>query len=190
MPASRLKPVWTKLNVVFRRVVTFGRIVLNGRVIQVLEVAGLIIIALQLRQQVFQTRQQVDHARAANVHSLTELMATLNMRLTEPEMAALWEYSDEISSIPDKKERTIKESQYTTLLASHLLFFENVYSQHQAGLLPEHIYKGWDADLQGIVQNQPIEKYWKEWRGAYYENFRNYIDALIGAKPPTASPSP
>ena len=184
MPASRLKPVWTKLNVAFRRVVTFGSAVLNfRRVVQILEVVGLILIALQIRQQ-------AQFTRAANVHSLTELMATLNMRLTEPEMAELWEYSDEISSISDKKERTIKESQYTTLLASHLLFYENVYSQHQAGLLPEHIYNGWDADLQGIVESQPIEKYWDEWRGAYHENFRDYIDALIRAKPPTASPSP
>lgn len=147
----------------------------------------LILIVYQLDQQAHQLEQQAALARAANVHSLAGMMIPLNMKLTETEMADLWENGPIGGSTGDEN-LALREAKYKALLASYLIFYENVYSQYKAGLLPENIYNGWNTDLESVIDGQPIEYYWQDWREGYHGDFRNHVDGLVNAKP-TPSPS-
>ncbi len=146
-------------------------------------VISLIFIASQLQQQ-------AKLQSASNVQSLAELMTSLNLRLTEPHQAALWEFGvDEINKTADPRERAIKESEYLTLLATFLIFYENVYSQYQEGLLKKNIYLGWDRDLELLIRDHPIEKYWDDWKDAYQEDFRKHVDTIVMRKLGAVTPS-
>lgn len=136
----------------------------------------------QLHQQAEALQQQVALTRASNVQSLAEMMIPINMKLTETEMANLWKNGPPADD-------DIMESKYESLLANYLIFYENVYSQYQAGLLPQKIYLGWDADLEGVIMRQPIECYWPDWKDGYHEDFRKHVDELVNTKPKCRRPA-
>src|SRR6185436_12110986 len=108
-------------------------------------VVSLYLIVRQLDQQTLQLDQQLKLSRATNIQSLVDLITPLNLRATENEMAEIWVKGDcGIARVSDEKARDIQREQYVTLVASYMVFYENVHSQYRAGLLDQDIYDGWD----------------------------------------------
>ena len=141
----------------------------------------------QLRQQKLQLAQQVNPSRAANTQTLTNLITPLNLKLTDRQMAELWVKGfDGIEKVADKNERAIQREQYHALVASNMVFYENVYSQYRAGLLDYEIYQGWDRDLADFIQEHKIAKYWDEWKRLYRNDFGQRVDEIIQSQPKVA----
>jgi hypothetical protein len=138
---------------------------------------------LQLIQQTQQFEQQLKLSRAANTQSLVELITPLNLRVTDREMAALWVKGfDGIDKIANAEEREIQSEQYQSLLASNMVFYENVYSQFCAGLLDEEIYKGWDQDLGVFIEAHNIAPRWDAWKKLYRKDFSDRVDEIIACQ--------
>jgi hypothetical protein len=135
---------------------------------------------LQLIQQTQQFDQQLKLSRAANTQSLVDLITPLNLRVTDREMAALWVKGfDGIDKVSNEQERDIQRQQYQSLLASNMVFYENVYSQYRAGLLDEEIYKGWDQDLAIFIEAHRIADRWDPWKKLYRKDFSDHVDQII-----------
>ncbi len=97
-------------------------------------VFSLIVIMLQLHQQ-------TKLSRAANVQSFVNLITPLNLKVTDREIAELWIKGEEgIDQISDKQLQDVQRERYQTLVASYMTFYENIFSQNQAGLLDPEIY--------------------------------------------------
>jgi hypothetical protein len=148
---------------------------------------------LQLAQQTLQLDQQVKLSRAANTQTLVDLITPLNLRVTYREIAELWVKGDDgIDSVVSVKEREIQREQYSTLVASYMVFYENAYSQYRAGLLDEEIYKGWDKDLASFLEEHHIAKHWDEWKDLYRKDFSDHVSQIIATQESThpKQPSP
>jgi hypothetical protein len=139
----------------------------------------------QLRQQKLQLAHQVNLSRAANTQTLTNLITPLNLKLTDRQMAELWiKGFDGIDKVEDKNEQAIQREQYHALVASNMVFYENVYSQYRAGLLDYEIYQGWDRDLADFIQKHKIARYWDEWKRLYRNDFGQRVNEIIQSQPP------
>jgi hypothetical protein len=141
----------------------------------------------QLRQQKLQLAQQVNLSRAANTQTLTSLITPLNLKLTDRQIAELWVKGfDGIDKVADENERAIQREQYHALVASNMVFYENVYSQYRAGLLDPEIYQGWDRDLADFIQKHKIARYWDEWKRLYRNDFAQRVDEIIQSQTPAS----
>ncbi|SRR6266446_8698133 len=137
-------------------------------------VVTLVFIAIQIRQQ-------TNLSRAANVQASVGLITPLNLKLTEPEMAKVWvegRHGWDQHVAPSEEE--IRKEQYENLLVTYLVFYENVFSQNQEGLIDNEIYQGWDKDLEAFIKHQRVKEYWTSERKAKYRpEFRKRVDEII-----------
>ena len=135
---------------------------------------------LQLTQQTQQLNQQVELSRAANTQALANLIIPLNVRVTEPGKAQLWiKGEDGINKVSDTTERAVQTQQYRKLVASYMVFYENVYSQCLAGLLDEEIYNGWDHHLADFSEEHRKDRHWDQWKHLYHKGFSNRVSQII-----------
>lgn len=138
---------------------------------------------------VYQLHQQTKLSRAANVQALVNLVTPLNLKVTDREMTELWLKGEEgIDKVVDAKERDVERERYETLVASYMIFYENVYSQYHKGLLDDDIYKGWDKDLESFIEDHQLEKHWDEWKGSYHKDFSGHVDEIIKAQKSKPTP--
>jgi hypothetical protein len=145
-----------------------------------LEVAAVVI---SLGIIIFQLHQQTKLSRAANAQSLVNLITPLNLKVTEREMAELWVKGEAgIDQLSDKQEQLVQRERYEQLLASYMTFYENVYSQNEAGLLDPQVYSAWDKDLASFIEAQKLKQHWNEWKGSYRKDFSDHVDQIIRAQ--------
>lgn len=134
----------------------------------------------QLQEQTAQLDQQLKLSRAANTQALVDLITPINLKLTEPEMAELWVLGDEgIKKITNPKSRSVKQEQYANLVATHLVFYENVYTQFCHQLLDPEIYDGWDKDLASFIKDRRLEPHWNKSKDLYRSDFREHVDEIL-----------
>lgn len=169
-----IKAIW--------RGITSDRAYRLATVLQLLVVVcSAILIYNQLKQQAMLTR-------AANTQALVNLMSPLNLELARNgELAGLMlrgskGFGKEVT------QEEVDEDRYTTMLASYLIFYENMYSQHEKKLLDDEIYAGWDKDLEAFVDKWSLEKYWDDWKQLYQPSFSEHVTGLVNAKKQSQSP--
>lgn len=153
-------------------------------------IASLIFIAYQLKQQTAQLDQQVKLSAAANVQASVALITPLNLQLTGHDIAKAWLMGEKrLEKHANIGEKEIAMNQYEYLVASNLVFYENVFWQYGKGLLDKEIFQGWDNDLQGFLQSEHIETYWPAWRCSYHQAFRDRVDQLLKTPQSSCTPS-
>ena len=137
-------------------------------------IASVILILLQLRQQTKLTS-------AANTQSLVELILPLNMEMVkDKELTRLWLKGARGFDGGEVTDGEIEADRYDTLIASFLIFHENVYLQHRKGLLDDDIYAAWDNDLDYMVRLQHLDKYWDDGKKSkYHPDFSRHVEDLI-----------
>jgi hypothetical protein len=136
----------------------------------------------------YQVRKQTKLSRAANMQALAGLISPLNLKLAEDrKLATLWLKGPPVPDVEfEVTEELLDEFQYTKLFATYLIFYENVFTQYQMGLLDEDVYDAWDKDLQAFLESfetETLEKDWKERRDAYRSAFHQHIDDKINLLP-------
>ncbi|HXU37713.1 MAG TPA: hypothetical protein VN937_15230 [Blastocatellia bacterium] len=130
-----------------------------------------------------QLSQQTSLTRAANSQALVNLVGPMNMELVRnAEIAELWQRHSRRSEKPLEKTE-VEEQQYAGLLATYLIFYENMYIQHERKLLDDDVFDGWEKDLEDLVESQPLEEYWDTDQKNYYvPAFSNHVARLLEAK--------
>ena len=154
----------------------------------IIVVVSVYLIRSQLNQQKLYLAQQANLSRAANTQALVNLITPLNLKITDRAMAELWVKGDDgIDKVSDVTEREIQREQYHTLVASNLVFYENVYTQFCEGLLVKDIYQGWDKDLAAFIERHKIARRWNELKELYRKDFSDHIDQIIAAQQSTSA---
>lgn len=136
----------------------------------------------QLKVQTEQMRQQTDLARAANIQALASVAIPMNLeevRSSEVTRVAVEGNEPEVQWAEDE----IKQQRYQTLLASWLIFYENIYYQNSQGLVDREMYAAWHKDLEIFIQSTGFEDAWKDMKDSYHESFRNHVDELLALSP-------
>jgi hypothetical protein len=141
----------------------------------------------QLKIQSDQLLQQTKLTRAGNVQALAALALPMNFEeAKDRDLARLSLLGqrgfENVNAISDKE---VRESQYQTLLASWLIFYENMFYQHSEGLLSNEVFKPWDKDLKDFVMQSRLSDYWDEMKSSYHEDFRKHIDQILKDNKPS-----
>jgi len=132
-------------------------------------IASLIYVALQIRQNT--------NAVVAGTHqALFESWSGLSASLTDnPEVSRLvLKAADGYQELaPDERMRF--EAFATRLLGQ----FENVFLQHQRGLVPEETWPHWEAYYRDQLAPECFAHYWARARPWYFPDFQIYADQLF-----------
>jgi len=104
----------------------------------------------------YQLRQGIRLTKAANAQSLAEQAGSFNALLIQTsEVARIW-YSYGKGLEKEEFKGLAAKERYRELLVQWLILHENIYYQHQGGLLDPVIYKSWAADLESTVAKHDL----------------------------------
>lgn len=130
-----------------------------------------------------QLRQQSRFTRAANAQSLVGLSSPFNLQLIQDRsFAQLWVQG--ASRFEDMDE--VDRYRFKSLLIWWLILQENIFYQHEGGLMDDAVYYPWDEDLKGFIRTVSLKDHWPGLKGAFQKGFAGHIDDLISAH--TAQP--
>ena len=150
-----------------------------SRLATVLQLVVLVLSVILIRNQL---EQQAMLTRAANTQALVNLVSPINLQLSQNGEIAELMLRGRKGFAKEVQKREVEEDRYTTALASYLIFYENMYAQHQKKLLDYDVYVGWDKDLEAFVDRELLEKYWDGWKDLYQPAFSSRVTELIDAK--------
>jgi len=119
--------------------------------------------------------------RAANSQALTNTVIPMNMELARNgELMDLMFRASRDFRPATKQE--VEKDRYETVIASYLIFYENVHLQYQRGLLDGDLYLGWERGLRNFVREENLNEYWKSTRGSYRQDFADLVDKFLAEK--------
>lgn len=106
----------------------------------------------------YQLRQGVQLTKAANSQSLAEQAGAFNALLIQSsEVAKIWyTYGNERKLQTKEFEGLAARERYRELLVQWLILHENIFYQHQRGLLDSVIYNSWAADLKTTIEKHNL----------------------------------
>ena len=142
-----------------------------------------------------QWRQANALAKAEHLRSISEHAANFNLTIVGSDTLsdAWFSYGRPTDATP------IRRQQYRTLLIQWLIFHENLFFQHEHGLLDDAIYRSWDFDLRDNlphhdldVLGMPIEAMFRTSFGMHLKNIieRPASTPSIGHPRPASHPAP
>ena len=146
------------------------------RWVEMATIAQAIMIPIAAIAVLTQWSQQNSLARASNAQALAAQAAEFNYKLLENEKGLeLWYAFGKQPSAT-----AVDKLRYREFLVQWLIFHENVYQQHKAGLLDDNLYKSWDVDLRYVVKNHdiksvgfPLDQFFPTPYGAYLQTLQN-----------------
>lgn len=138
--------------------------------------------AESIEQQSKSMQLQVELTRAASTQALANMVLPMGIELWKNEELMVLTLNG-----PNRFQRPVsagkvKEERYQTYLATSLIFYENMYSQHDHHLLDDDIYSGWVNDLKNFVNEEGLERYWDKWKGSYTGGFCSLVSQFVDEK--------
>jgi hypothetical protein len=132
---------------------------------------------------VYRQLRQVDKSiRGSTYQTLIYDGSRISGILVEhPELADVFEGVEYVGSVGDLK--TVQQAWIITMALDH---YENIYFQHEQGLMPDVMWDRWERHLTTVFTTTPrIQEQWEKAKGVYYRPFREFIDrAIAQAAPP------
>jgi hypothetical protein len=126
-----------------------------------------------------QIRERNRLTRVANTQALVELTSPyLTLLAQDREAAGLWVNGAKNYDTMDEVDRF----RYIQLLAGWLIIHENVFYQHQNGLLDQKIYQSWEVQLQDFIRQRKIGLLWeKEFKAFFQTDFQKQVEGILAA---------
>jgi hypothetical protein len=146
----------------------------------------------------YQLRQGVRLTKAANSQSLAEQAGAFNALLIQSsEVAKIWyTYGDERKLEAEEFKGLAARERYKELLVQWLILHENIFYQHQRGLLDSVAYNSWASDLKATVAKHnlgvirtPLEEVFCGDFGLHLVSLWNNVRARGGARELAATQS-
>lgn len=123
-----------------------------------------------------QLRQSVRLTNAANTQALVELSSPFNLLLSQDrELAQLWLRGSKQFAEMDEVDKT----RYRFLLFHSLTLQENIYCQHENGLLSPAAYESWRRSFESFAKEHNLGLHWPDIKDYYQEGFATYLQSLI-----------
>lgn len=139
-------------------------------------VIGTIVVIISVILIWRQLKQQAKLTKAANSQALVDISSPFNMELiSNKTLAEIWfKGPQEFESYDDLKKMQVKSS-----LIWWVIFYENIFLQHEEGLLDSYIYYGWNKDLENFIERQDLNRHWDSLKEAYHPKFRMHVNDII-----------
>ena len=133
---------------------------------------SIIYLAIQVRHSNRQSRLQTHNDTLNHMH------APIQQMLAQPDLAEIirvgGEYPDQIS------EADWFRFGYYYLMQFNM--YEFLYAAHFDEATAPQVWTGTDASWKNVFRNEPgVRKIWREWRHAYPDPFRGYVDSVVSA---------
>ncbi len=173
-----MKNIWQKL---LRTLSSLWSALSSEKAARFATVMQLLVVPLSFYFIWSQLEQQANLVRAANSQALANTIIPMNMELARNNELTDLMYRVSRDFRPPLK-REVEEDRYQTVIASYLIFYENVHLQHRKGLLDPDLYLGWERDLRNFVRDDGFNEYWKSARGSYRQDFAELVDRLLAEK--------
>jgi hypothetical protein len=133
-----------------------------------------------------EVRENTKLTRATNIRSLVALSSPINMQLIQDrQMAELWVTGAKNYAEMDE----IDKYRYDTLLSWWLILHENIYYQHEQGLLDSRMYAAWSRDLEDIVKRQNLGQLWDKMKDLYAPEFAQHVSHVVDKYKPVIEAS-
>ncbi len=112
-----------------------------------------VLVSVSLLVIWYQLRQGIQLTKAANAQSLAEQAGAFNaLLISNAEVAKIWyTYGDEKKLAAEEFKELAARERYRELLVQWLILHENIFYQHQRGLLESVVYDSWAADLKACI---------------------------------------
>jgi hypothetical protein len=125
---------------------------------------------------IWQLKQQIHLARAANVQSLVELSSPFNLQLVQDKnLADYWVHGKQKYKDYD----AVEKCRFSNLVSWWLILHENIFFQHRSNLIDHSAYDSWQCDLRRFCANQVPPELWTELRDAFQTQFRKHVDRIM-----------
>ena len=147
---------------------TFRYLDLVRAATQVLTVAGLLALVVQLHQANITARRDA-YNRSVETSLLIE-----QLELDNPDLAC--------ALLPDGPERRLELSELRAMryLELNLDLHERLWQQHQDGIFSDEEWEPWHLWFQeGVVTGEMFPAVWTWDRDFYQEDFAHYVDAVV-----------
>jgi hypothetical protein len=123
-----------------------------------------------------EVRENTKLTRATNIRSLVDLSSPINLQLVQDrQLAELWVTGARKYAEMDE----IDQYRYDTLLSWWLILHENIYYQHEQGLLDNRMYAAWSRDLEDIVKRQNLGQLWDKMKDLYAPEFAHHVSQVV-----------
>jgi hypothetical protein len=110
--------------------------------------------------------------RAANTQSLVELSSPHHVSLLQDrQLAELFVHGSQKYKDMDEVDRY----RYKALLTWWLIFYENIYYQWRQGLLDDHTYKPWAAELRLFIRRHELQTHWDKMGHLFQDEFAQHV---------------
>ena len=133
-------------------------------------IAGIIFLAVELRQNTDMTRAQTRDSMTGKQMDFYQLL------ISDPNVA---NYYVNFSTFADQNQRDPTYVQYQWLLRSQFRMWENEWYQYQQGLFEEFEFEPRMNLWRAILANEEYRSLWRIWKNQHSPDFVVEIDRLI-----------
>jgi hypothetical protein len=147
---------------------TFRYLDLARALIQVLAVAGLLGLVVQLREA------NITAKRDAYNRSVDAALLVERLELDNPDLAC--------ALLPEGPERRLEVSEMRDMryLEMNLDLHERLWQQHQEGIFDDEEWEPWQRWFrEGVVTGEMFPAVWAWDRDYYQQDFARYVDAVV-----------
>ena len=125
----------------------------------------------------YQIREQNRLTRAANTQTVLALASPFLLQLSQDQnLAKLWMDG----AIHYQKLDKVEQFRYLQLLFWWMNLHENIFYQHQNGLIDQQIYAGWQIELRNFIRDKHIKEFWdKDMKSLFRTEFGQLVETLI-----------
>ncbi len=122
-----------------------------------------------------QWRQANALAKAEHLRAISEHAANFNFTIAGSEtLSDVWfSYGRPSEATP------LRRQQYRTLLIQWLIFHENLFVQHEHGLLDDDIYGSWDLDLQENLARHDLDALGMPVEAMFRTSFGRHLKEIV-----------
>jgi hypothetical protein len=130
-----------------------------------------------------QWRQANVLAEAEHLRSISEHAANFNFTIvgSEPLSDVWFSYGRPSDVTPTQRH------QYRTLLIQWLIFHENIFFQHENGLLDDAIYRSWDRDLEENLPRHDLDALGMPIEAMFRTSFGRHLKEIVERSAATPS---
>jgi hypothetical protein len=124
-----------------------------------------------------QIRESNRLARSANLQSLSDLTSPFLLQLGQDRATAeIWITGSTHFDTMDE----VDQFRYIQLLSGWLIIYENMFYQHQNGLLDHRIYRSWEVQLRDFVERMRLASHWeKEFKPFFMTEFGEEVERIL-----------
>ena len=143
------------------------------------ELLGGIGVIVSLFYLAAQIRQNTRSVRAASYQAVTTSLSQLSGAFGQsPQTSRII-----LVGTTDLEHLTREErGQFTLLMVSLFRSYENIFYQHNRGMIEDAVWQGWENSMRRIFWSPGVQAWWPGWRKDCQAEFRDFLEASTPAE--------